>query len=106
MEGALAQAGLSPADIDYINLHGTATHNNDAAEGCAVAGLFGNRVPASSTKGITGHTLGAAGRWRSASAPWPWPTACCRAAPTPAARPGHPHRLRADIPQRAPCATS
>lgn len=61
MEGALAQAGLAPGDIDYINLHGTATVNNDAAEGCAVAGLFGNRVPASSTKGLTGHTLGAAG---------------------------------------------
>lgn len=61
MEGALARAGLSPADIDYINLHGTATHNNDAAEGYAVAGLFGSQVAASSTKGITGHTLGAAG---------------------------------------------
>jgi 3-oxoacyl-[acyl-carrier-protein] synthase-1 len=61
MEGALAQAGLSPADIDYINLHGTATLNNDSAEGYAVASLFGTRVAASSTKGITGHTLGAAG---------------------------------------------
>ncbi|HRH71812.1 beta-ketoacyl-[acyl-carrier-protein] synthase family protein [Zoogloea sp.] len=61
MEGALAHAGLGPADIDYINLHGTATPNNDAAEGHAVASLFGTRVPASSTKGVTGHTLGAAG---------------------------------------------
>lgn len=61
MEAALADAGLTADDIDYINLHGTATPNNDAAEGCAVAALFGTRVPGSSTKGITGHTLGAAG---------------------------------------------
>lgn len=61
METALAEAGLHAEAIDYINLHGTATPNNDAAEGCAVASLFGTRVPASSTKGITGHTLGAAG---------------------------------------------
>lgn len=61
MEAALDQARLAPDDISYINLHGTATHNNDAAEGRAVADLFGRRVPASSTKGITGHTLGAAG---------------------------------------------
>jgi len=61
MEQALAAAGLAPADIDYINLHGTGTPSNDAAEGCAVSGLFGPRVTASSTKGATGHTLGAAG---------------------------------------------
>lgn len=61
MERALADAGLAPADIDYINLHGTATPANDAAEGKAVAALFGNTVPCSSTKGATGHTLGAAG---------------------------------------------
>lgn len=61
MERALADAGLSPADIDYINLHGTATPANDAAEGKAVVALFGNSVPCSSTKGATGHTLGAAG---------------------------------------------
>ena len=61
MEAALKDAGLTPDDIDYINLHGTATPNNDAAEGCAVGGLFGTWVPCSSTKGITGHTLGAAG---------------------------------------------
>lgn len=61
MERALADAGLSPRDIDYINLHGTATPANDAAEGKAVAALFGDRVPMSSTKGATGHTLGAAG---------------------------------------------
>ncbi len=61
MTAALKAAGLQPADIDYINLHGTATPSNDAAEGQAVATLFGNQVPCSSTKGATGHTLGAAG---------------------------------------------
>ena len=61
MEGALRSAGLNAADIDYINLHGTATPANDAAEGKAVAALFGDHVPCSSTKGATGHTLGAAG---------------------------------------------
>ena len=61
MERALADAGLQATDIDYINLHGTATPANDAAEGKAVVALFGDRVPCSSTKGATGHTLGAAG---------------------------------------------
>lgn len=61
MAGALKAAGLQPGAIDYINLHGTATPSNDAAEGKAVAALFGDRVPCSSTKGATGHTLGAAG---------------------------------------------
>ncbi len=62
MRQAIAMAGVRPADVDYINLHGTATQANDAAEGRAVATLFGERsVPCSSTKGATGHTLGAAG---------------------------------------------
>jgi 3-oxoacyl-[acyl-carrier-protein] synthase-1 len=61
METALRSAGLCTDDVDYINLHGTATPANDAAEGRAVAALFGGRVPCSSTKGATGHTLGAAG---------------------------------------------
>ena len=61
MEGALRSAGLDAVDIDYITRHGTATPANDAAEGKAVAALFGDRVPCSSTKGATGHTLGAAG---------------------------------------------
>lgn len=61
MAAALKAAGLAPQDIDYINLHGTATPSNDAAEGQAVAGLFGSATPCSSTKGATGHTLGAAG---------------------------------------------
>ena len=61
MAAALQAAGLQADAIDYINLHGTATPSNDAAEGRAVAALFGDRVPCSSTKGATGHTLGAAG---------------------------------------------
>lgn len=61
MRGALAAAGLHPQDIDYINLHGTATQSNDAAEDAAVTTLFGEQTPCSSTKGHTGHTLGAAG---------------------------------------------
>jgi len=62
MEQAMAMAGVQPAQVSYINLHGTATAANDAAEGKAVAALFGERgIPCSSTKGATGHTLGAAG---------------------------------------------
>lgn len=55
-------SGLTPSDIDYINLHGTGTLNNDLSEGTAVARLFGERYPRlSSTKASTGHTLGASG---------------------------------------------
>jgi 3-oxoacyl-[acyl-carrier-protein] synthase-1 len=61
MQSALNSAGIKAADVDYINLHGTATPSNDAAEGKAVHALFGNHTPCSSTKGATGHTLGAAG---------------------------------------------
>ena len=61
MEAALKSAQLTVGDIDYINLHGTSTPANDAAEGKAVAALFDSHVPCSSTKGATGHTLGAAG---------------------------------------------
>ena len=61
MQAALEMAHLNAADIDYINLHGTATPSNDAAEAKAVAALFGSSTPCSSTKGATGHTLGAAG---------------------------------------------
>ncbi|HCL82885.1 MAG TPA: beta-ketoacyl-[acyl-carrier-protein] synthase family protein [Chitinophagaceae bacterium] len=62
MKGALIHAGLQPADIDYINLHGTGTHNNDLAEGTAIRLLFDPAFPKmSSTKGYTGHTLGASG---------------------------------------------
>ena len=58
---ALAAAGLEPHEIGYINFHGTGTPSNDAAEGLAVASVLGKDVPGSSTKGATGHTLGAAG---------------------------------------------
>jgi len=61
MRGALAAAALAPQDVDYLNLHGTATPGNDAAEDLAVCKVFGERLPCSSTKGFTGHTLGAAG---------------------------------------------
>ncbi len=61
MRAALADAGLEPGAIDYVNLHGTATPNNDAAEDAAVHAVFGAATPCSSTKGATGHTLGAAG---------------------------------------------
>ncbi len=65
MQEALSMAGLQPHQIDYLNLHGTATPNNDAAEGKAVQAVFGKRdetaMVCSSTKGATGHTLGAAG---------------------------------------------
>jgi 3-oxoacyl-[acyl-carrier-protein] synthase II len=60
MEGALRSAGVSAKEIDYINAHGTATPFNDAAEGRAIAELF-DGVPVSSTKGMMGHSLGAAG---------------------------------------------
>ena len=61
MQVALAMAGVAPAAVDYVNLHGTATPANDASEGGAVLRLLGGAVPSSSTKGLTGHTLGAAG---------------------------------------------
>jgi len=62
MSGALKQAGLKPSDIDYINLHGTGTQNNDIAEGTAIKRLFDASFPKmSSTKAYTGHTLGACG---------------------------------------------
>lgn len=61
MHAALRQADLEPGQIDYINLHGTATLVGDAAEDKAVSAIFGPAVPRSSSKGFTGHTLGAAG---------------------------------------------
>jgi 3-oxoacyl-[acyl-carrier-protein] synthase-1 len=61
MQGALERAGLKPEEIDYINLHGTGSGANDRIEDKAVYGIFGDRVPTSSTKGWTGHALGAAG---------------------------------------------
>jgi 3-oxoacyl-[acyl-carrier-protein] synthase-1 len=62
MKTAVERSGLQPADIDYINLHGTGTQNNDLAEGTAIRRLFGPPYPKmSSTKTFTGHTLGASG---------------------------------------------
>ncbi len=62
MTDAIADAGLSPSDIDYINAHGTATPQNDRMESKAIHRVFGTRaVPVSSTKGAVGHSLGGAG---------------------------------------------
>ncbi|HEX20121.1 MAG TPA: beta-ketoacyl-[acyl-carrier-protein] synthase II, partial [Acidiferrobacteraceae bacterium] len=61
MQAALTMARLDASEVDYINLHGTATQSNDRAEDRAVVSVFGDRTPCSSTKGWTGHTLGAAG---------------------------------------------
>lgn len=61
IDEALARAGVEAADVDYVNLHGTATPKNDAVEAALLADRFPDRVRASSTKGWTGHTLGAAG---------------------------------------------
>jgi 3-oxoacyl-[acyl-carrier-protein] synthase I len=61
MQAALAAANLDASAIDYINLHGTGTPSNDRSESHAVTSVFGPTTPGSSTKGATGHTLGAAG---------------------------------------------
>jgi len=62
MTGALQKSGLDASEIDYINLHGTATPNNDSSEGTAIRRIFGRTCPPmSSTKSYTGHTLGASG---------------------------------------------
>ncbi|MEI7663993.1 MAG: beta-ketoacyl-[acyl-carrier-protein] synthase family protein, partial [Bacteroidota bacterium] len=62
MNKALKMSGLEPNEIDYINVHGTGTENNDLSEGVAIERIFGSHAPPfSSTKGYTGHTLGAAG---------------------------------------------
>ncbi|CAN7186040.1 beta-ketoacyl-[acyl-carrier-protein] synthase family protein [Variovorax sp. LjRoot290] len=61
LDDALARAGLAPDAIDYINMHGTASMKNDEVEGALVARRFPAGTHASSTKGFTGHTLGAAG---------------------------------------------
>lgn len=71
MRQALEKAGLQPGDIGYINAHGTATFNNDVAEGKAIAQVFdGNMPPFSSTKPYTGHTLAAAGAIEAAFCIW------------------------------------
>lgn len=77
MRDALADAGLHPDQIDYLNAHGTATEQNDAMESRAIAEVLGAGVPVSSTKPLSGHTLGAGGAleaafcWLLLSAPEP-----------------------------------
>ncbi len=66
MRHALADAGLAPADVAYVNLHGTGTPLNDAMESAAVVRVFGESTPCSSTKALVGHTLGAAGAMEAA----------------------------------------
>ncbi|AND68989.1 hypothetical protein ATSB10_15350 [Dyella thiooxydans] len=66
MRAALDDARLEPAQIDYLNLHGTATEHNDRMESRAVAEVFPQGVPCSSTKSLTGHTLAAAGALEAA----------------------------------------
>lgn len=66
MRMALQQAGITPDDVGYINLHGTATPLNDKAEAAVTYRIFGDRVPCSSSKHLTGHTLGAAGATEAA----------------------------------------
>ena len=68
MRMALEQGGVQPEQVGYINLHGTGTRLNDSMEAKAVHRLFGDRVPCSSTKALTGHTLGAAGATEAALA--------------------------------------
>jgi 3-oxoacyl-[acyl-carrier-protein] synthase II len=61
MKRGLEDAAIASGEVDYINAHGTATPFNDASEGAAIARIFGARTPVSSTKGMMGHALGAAG---------------------------------------------
>ncbi|SOC53188.1 3-oxoacyl-[acyl-carrier-protein] synthase-1 [Chromohalobacter canadensis] len=66
MRQALAMGGCAPEAVDYLNLHGTGTRHNDSMEAKAVAALFATSPPCSSTKALTGHTLGAAGALEAA----------------------------------------
>ena len=62
MKGAIETAGITPDKIDYVNVHGTGTNNNDLSEGFAMQRIFDEKIPKfSSTKAFTGHTLGASG---------------------------------------------
>lgn len=66
MQMALTQGHRTASAVDYLNLHGTGTRQNDAMESIAVNSLFGSDLPCSSSKGMTGHTLGAAGALEAA----------------------------------------
>ena len=68
MERALVQAGASASSLDHVNAHGTGTRLNDVSEAAAIEALFGRDVPVVSTKGYTGHLLGAAGASEAAIA--------------------------------------
>lgn len=68
LDAALASAGIDAGQVDYVNLHGTASRQNDAVEAALIARRFPARTRASSTKGATGHTLGAAGALEAAIA--------------------------------------
>jgi 3-oxoacyl-[acyl-carrier-protein] synthase-1 len=68
MQRALTRAGVAASDVDYVNLHGTATEQNDAMESLAVERVLGRDVPVSSTKPLTGHALAAAGAIEAAFA--------------------------------------
>jgi len=68
MQRALARAGVDASDVDYVNLHGTGTEQNDAMESLAVERVLGREVPVSSTKPLTGHALAAAGAIEAAFA--------------------------------------
>ncbi|GLP97040.1 beta-ketoacyl-ACP synthase [Paraferrimonas sedimenticola] len=70
MEDALENAGLAARDVGYINAHGTSTPLNDAMESKAIAEVFGNQIPVSSTKALTGHCLGAAAAIEAAFCCW------------------------------------
>jgi len=83
LNSALEMAGLVPDDIDYVNLHGTGTKANDGMEALAVGKVFGSKTKVSSTKTMTGHTLGAAGAIGLGI------SACTIASPQPAPLPPH-----------------
>jgi 3-oxoacyl-[acyl-carrier-protein] synthase-1 len=68
MERALAEAGVLAGSVDHVNAHGTGTRLNDVSEAAAIESLFGREVPIVSTKGYTGHMLGAAGATEAAIA--------------------------------------
>ncbi|MAQ15351.1 MAG: beta-ketoacyl-[acyl-carrier-protein] synthase II [Sandaracinus sp.] len=95
MQGALAEAGVAPGEVDHVNAHGTGTQYNDIAESKAIAALLGTEVPVVSTKAYTGHTLGACGGVEAIFA-----IHCLRRGWIPAALGAHP--TDPDIPLRLP----